>query len=205
MEMAKIGPGVAGGNNRQTLTDADGEGRALFKRWCDAAGLSRGRRHGDDVRAARGDGAGAAAGLCRQPPRHPADRGQVRRGAGGARRAGGDPVAERPRDPDAASDRGDQLDQRGGHAVRAGDAGVGGVRRACTSSTTPTGGGTPKGLRFGDELERIGWKGDEPVGGAADEGATSSSTSSRGRSSRPRARRSASSRTARGSGGCKSR
>ena len=24
MEMAKIGPGVAGGNNRQTLTDADG-------------------------------------------------------------------------------------------------------------------------------------------------------------------------------------
>ena len=27
MEMAKIGPGVAGGNNRQTLTDEDGEGR----------------------------------------------------------------------------------------------------------------------------------------------------------------------------------
>ena len=30
-EMAKIGPGVAGGNNRQTLTDADGEGRQLFR------------------------------------------------------------------------------------------------------------------------------------------------------------------------------
>jgi beta-ureidopropionase / N-carbamoyl-L-amino-acid hydrolase len=42
MEMAKIGPGVAGGNNRQTLTDADGEGRHLFKRWCDAAGLTLG-------------------------------------------------------------------------------------------------------------------------------------------------------------------
>lgn len=42
MEMAKIGPGVAGGNNRQTLTDADGEGRHLFKRWCDAAGLEIG-------------------------------------------------------------------------------------------------------------------------------------------------------------------
>ena len=28
-DMAKIGPGVAGGNNRQTLTDADGEGRHL--------------------------------------------------------------------------------------------------------------------------------------------------------------------------------
>ncbi|MBZ9856571.1 Zn-dependent hydrolase [Mesorhizobium sp. CA13] len=42
MEMAKIGPGVAGGNNRQTVTDEDGEGRHLFKRWCDAAGLEMG-------------------------------------------------------------------------------------------------------------------------------------------------------------------
>ncbi|MEM6635379.1 MAG: Zn-dependent hydrolase [Pseudomonadota bacterium] len=42
MEMAKIGPGVAGGNNRQTLTDADGEGRALFQRWCEAAGCAMG-------------------------------------------------------------------------------------------------------------------------------------------------------------------
>ncbi|PSM17705.1 Zn-dependent hydrolase [Nitratireductor sp. StC3] len=42
MEMAKIGPGVAGGNNRQTLTDEDGEGRHLFQRWCEAAGLEMG-------------------------------------------------------------------------------------------------------------------------------------------------------------------
>ena len=42
MEMAKIGPGVAGGNNRQTLTDADGEGRHLFQRWCEAAGCTMG-------------------------------------------------------------------------------------------------------------------------------------------------------------------
>ncbi|TIR21090.1 MAG: Zn-dependent hydrolase [Mesorhizobium sp.] len=42
MEMAKIGPGIAGGNNRQTLTDSDKEGRALFKSWCDEAGLSMG-------------------------------------------------------------------------------------------------------------------------------------------------------------------
>jgi beta-ureidopropionase / N-carbamoyl-L-amino-acid hydrolase len=40
MEMAKIGPGIAGGNNRQTLTDADNEGRHLFAKWCKAAGLS---------------------------------------------------------------------------------------------------------------------------------------------------------------------
>ncbi|MGK2226502.1 Zn-dependent hydrolase [Devosia sp.] len=42
MEMAKIGPGIAGGNNRQTLTDEDSEGRHLFKRWCDEAGLTMG-------------------------------------------------------------------------------------------------------------------------------------------------------------------
>ncbi len=41
-EMAKIGPGVAGGCNRQTLTDEDAEGRALFKRWCEEAGCEMG-------------------------------------------------------------------------------------------------------------------------------------------------------------------
>ena len=60
MEMAQIGPGVAGGNNRQTLTDADGEGRALFQSWCDRAGLLMGidemgtmfaRREGTDPEA----------------------------------------------------------------------------------------------------------------------------------------------------------
>ena len=42
MEMAKIGPGVAGGNNRQTLTDDDAKGRALFQTWCEAAGMTMG-------------------------------------------------------------------------------------------------------------------------------------------------------------------
>ncbi len=42
MEMAKIGPGVAGGNNRQTVTDEDGEGRKLFQRWCEDAGMTMG-------------------------------------------------------------------------------------------------------------------------------------------------------------------
>ncbi len=41
-ELAEIGPGIAGGNNRQTLTDDDRRGRELFKRWCDAAGLIMG-------------------------------------------------------------------------------------------------------------------------------------------------------------------
>ncbi len=40
MDMAKIGPGIRGGNNRQTLTDEDSEGRQLFQSWCEKAGLS---------------------------------------------------------------------------------------------------------------------------------------------------------------------
>lgn len=60
MEMAKIGPGIAGGNNRQTLTDEDGEGRALFQKWCLDAGCTMGldtmgnmfaRREGTDPEA----------------------------------------------------------------------------------------------------------------------------------------------------------
>ncbi|MBT4236483.1 MAG: Zn-dependent hydrolase [Marinovum sp.] len=60
MEMAKIGPGVAGGNNRQTLTDEDNEGRQLFLDWCKAAGCTMGldqmgnmfaRREGTDPEA----------------------------------------------------------------------------------------------------------------------------------------------------------
>ncbi|MDF2999694.1 MAG: amidase, hydantoinase/carbamoylase family, partial [Xanthobacteraceae bacterium] len=60
MAMAQIGPGVRGGNNRQTLTDADREGRLLFKSWCEAAGMNIGvdamgtmyaRREGTDPAA----------------------------------------------------------------------------------------------------------------------------------------------------------
>jgi len=60
MEMAQIGPGVAGGNNRQTLTDEDAEGRALFQKWCEDAGCTMGldqmgnmfaRREGTDADA----------------------------------------------------------------------------------------------------------------------------------------------------------
>ncbi len=41
-EMAEIGPGVRGGNNRQTLTDEDSQGRHLFQSWCEEAGLTIG-------------------------------------------------------------------------------------------------------------------------------------------------------------------
>ena len=38
MAMHAIGATAKGGNNRQTLTGLDAEGRALFKRWCEAVG-----------------------------------------------------------------------------------------------------------------------------------------------------------------------
>ena len=38
MEMAEIGATPAGGCNRQALTAEDAQGRALFTRWCEAAG-----------------------------------------------------------------------------------------------------------------------------------------------------------------------
>jgi N-carbamoyl-L-amino-acid hydrolase len=41
-ELAEIGPGIAGGSNRQTLTDDDAKGRTLFQRWCEGAGMTMG-------------------------------------------------------------------------------------------------------------------------------------------------------------------
>jgi beta-ureidopropionase / N-carbamoyl-L-amino-acid hydrolase len=40
MTMAEIGATPAGGVNRQTLTDDDKRGRDLFRQWCEAAGLT---------------------------------------------------------------------------------------------------------------------------------------------------------------------
>ena len=40
MDMSKIGPGIAGGNNRQTLTDEDAVGRRTFAEWCTNAGMT---------------------------------------------------------------------------------------------------------------------------------------------------------------------
>ena len=40
MAMHAIGATAKGGNNRQTLTGLDAEGRALFQRWCEAVGAA---------------------------------------------------------------------------------------------------------------------------------------------------------------------
>ncbi|MFC6205094.1 Zn-dependent hydrolase [Psychrobacter urativorans] len=39
MDMAKVGPGIAGGSNRQALTDEDSQGRTLFKNWCETENM----------------------------------------------------------------------------------------------------------------------------------------------------------------------
>ena len=40
MTMAKIGPGIAGGNNRQTVTLEEGEARNLLQKWSEEAGMT---------------------------------------------------------------------------------------------------------------------------------------------------------------------
>ena len=60
IEMAKIGPGVSGGNNRQTLTFEDGQARKLLQNWCEEIGMQMNvdklgsmffKRHGKDSNA----------------------------------------------------------------------------------------------------------------------------------------------------------
>ena len=131
MQMAEIGPGVAGGNNRQTLTDDDAKGRALFKTWCDEAGLTMGvDRDGHHVHAPRGHRPGCAAGLCRlrtSTPSRPAAAMTACSACSRALEARAHP--ERPRHQDQAPDRRHQLDQRGGRALRPGHARLRRLRR----------------------------------------------------------------------------
>lgn len=41
-DLALIGPGLSGGCNRQALTEADGQARAILKAWCEAEGMTVG-------------------------------------------------------------------------------------------------------------------------------------------------------------------
>ena len=164
-EMAKIGPGIAGGNNRQTLTDADGEGRALFQSWCEAAGLSMGldtmgtmfaRREGEDPDAlpvyvgshldtqptgGKYDGVlGVLAGL------------EVLRTL--------NDLGIRTKHPIVAVNWTNEEGARFAPAMIASGVFAGIYDEAWAKDRRDAG-----GKRFGDELQRIGWEGDEPVGG----------------------------------------
>ncbi len=165
MEMAKIGPGVAGGNNRQTLTDEDGEGRHLFKKWCDAAGLVTGvdkmgtmfaRREGTDPDLPP---VYVGSHLDTQPTGGKYD--GVLGVLGGLEviRTLND-LGIKTRHPIVVTNWTNEEGTRFAPAMLASGvfAGEHDLEWAYDRKDA-------KGLRFGDELERIGWKGDEDVGG----------------------------------------
>ncbi len=164
MEMAKIGPGVAGGNNRQTLTDADGECRHLFKRWCEDAGLTMGldtmgnmfaRREGTDPDALP---VYVGSHLDTQPTGGKYD--GVLGVLGGLEiiRSLND-LGVKTKHPIVVTNWTNEEGTRFAPAMLAS-----GVFAGMHTEDWANGREDAEGLKFGDELARIGWKGDEPVG-----------------------------------------
>ena len=162
--MAEIGPGIAGGSNRQTVTDEDGEGRRLFQRWCERAGLTMGidqmgtmfmRREGTDPDAlpvyvgshldtqptgGRYDGVlGVLAGL------------EIVRTM--------NDLDIRTRHPIVVTNWTNEEGARFAPAMMASGVFAGVLDQADVYEHTDA-----EGRTFGDELERIGWKGEEKVG-----------------------------------------
>lgn len=164
MDMAKIGPGVAGGNNRQTLTDSDKEGRALFKSWCDAAGLTMGvdqmgtmfaRREGTDPDALP---VYVGSHLDTQPTGGKYD--GVLGVLGGLEviRSMND-LGIRTRHPIVVTNWTNEEGTRFAPAMLAS-----GVFAGVHTQDWAYDRRDHEGKRFGDELERIGWKGEEKTG-----------------------------------------
>lgn len=164
MDMAKIGPGVAGGNNRQTLTDADGEGRALFKQWCDDAGCTMGvdtmgnmfaRREGTDPDALP---VYVGSHLDTQPTGGKYD--GVLGVLGGLEviRSLND-MGIKTKHPIVVTNWTNEEGTRFAPAMLASGVFAGVHTQHWAEDRTDA-----QGKRFGDELDRIGWRGDEPVG-----------------------------------------
>ena len=164
MEMAKIGPGVAGGNNRQTLTDEDSEGRHLFQKWCEAAGCSMGvdemgnmfaRREGTDPEALP---VYVGSHLDTQPTGGKYD--GVLGVLGGLEviRTMND-LGIKTKHPIVVTNWTNEEGTRYAPAMLAS-----GVFAGLHSLDWAYDRVDAKGKRFGDELDRIGWKGEEKVG-----------------------------------------
>jgi N-carbamoyl-L-amino-acid hydrolase len=163
-EMARIGPGVAGGNNRQTLTDEDAEGRRLFQSWCEDAGLEMGvdemgtmfaMRKGTDPEALP---VYVGSHLDTQPTGGRYDGVLGVLGALEIIRTLND-LDIRTKHPIVVTNWTNEEGTRFAPAMVASGvfAGVHELEWAYDRKDA-------KGLRFGDELERIGWKGPEKVG-----------------------------------------
>lgn len=164
MEMATIGPGVRGGNNRQTLTDADREGRLLFQHWCEAAGLSMAidamgtmfaRREGTDPDALP---VMIGSHLDTQPTGGKYDGVLGVLGALEVVRTLND-LGVQTRRPIEVVNWTDEEGSRFAPAMVASGVYAGVHTLDYAYSRTDA-----DGLTLGDELERIGFKGDEPVG-----------------------------------------
>lgn len=164
MEMAKIGPGVAGGNNRQTLTDEDAEGRALFQSWCEAAGLSMGVDEMGTMFATRpGTDADAlpvyvGSHLDTQPTGGKYD-GVLGVLAGLEIVRTLNDLDIRTKHPIVVTNWTNEEGTRFAPAMLASGVFAGVLERDWAYDRRDA-----QGKRFGDELERIGWKGSEPVG-----------------------------------------
>ncbi|HEV7717877.1 MAG TPA: Zn-dependent hydrolase [Arsenicitalea sp.] len=164
MEMAKIGPGIAGGNNRQTLTDDDAKGRALFKSWCEASGLSMGvdemgtmfaRREGTDPSLAP---VYVGSHLDTQPTGGKYD--GVLGVLGGLEVIRSlDDLGIKTKHPIVVTNWTNEEGARFAPAMLASGVFAGVIEQDWAYDRADG-----EGKKFGDELVRIGWKGDEKVG-----------------------------------------
>jgi len=164
-EIAKIGPGVRGGSNRQTLTDEDGEGRRLFQRWCEDAGMTV-KVDAMGTMFARREGADPSlppvvigSHLDTQPTGGRYDGVLGVLGALEVVRTLND-LGLKTRHPIEVVNWTNEEGTRFAPAMLASGvfAGIHELDWAYDRKDA-------KGLRFGDELERLGFKGPEPVGG----------------------------------------
>ncbi|MGJ8585585.1 MAG: Zn-dependent hydrolase [Marinosulfonomonas sp.] len=164
MDMAKIGPGIAGGNNRQTVTDEDGEGRALFQSWCEAAGCTMGldtmgnmfaRREGTDPDALP---VYMGSHLDTQPTGGKYDGVLGVLGGLEALRTMND-LGIKTKHPIVLVNWTNEEGTRFAPAMLASGVFTGRHELQWAYDLEDS-----EGKKFGDELERIGWKGDEPVG-----------------------------------------
>ncbi|CDZ28232.1 Zn-dependent hydrolase [Neorhizobium galegae] len=164
MDMAKIGPGIAGGNNRQTLTDADGEGRHLFKTWCEAEGMTVGVDRMGTMFATRAgtdpDALPVYVGshLDTQPTGGKYDGVLGVLGALEVVRTMND-LGIRTKHPIVVTNWANEEGARFAPAMLAS-----GVFAGVHSIDYAYGRKDPEGKTYGDELKRIGWLGDEEVG-----------------------------------------
>ena len=164
MEMAQIGPGVAGGNNRQTLTDADSQGRHLFARWCAAAGMTMGVDSMGNMFATRAGTDPQAlpvymgSHLDTQPTGGKYDGVLGVLGALEVVRTMND-LGVQTRHPIVVTNWTNEEGTRFAPAMLASGVFAGMHSQDYAYARTDA-----EGKRFGDELARIGWVGDEPVG-----------------------------------------